>query len=74
MRKHNCKLFRNDRTNIGYIEGPEPGYSWTDYVTREYLPEVPDDKFSNIVQVNMDKRFQGSKEGRGGVYQTQQSL
>ena len=63
MRKHNCKLFRNDRKNIGYIEGPEPVYSWTDYVTRVDLPEVPDDKFDNIVQVNIDKRFQGGMEG-----------
>ena len=59
MRKHNCKLFRNDRTNLGYIEGPEPVCSWTDYVTRVDLPEVPDDKFDNIVQFNMEKRLQG---------------
>ena len=59
MRKHNCKLVRNDRTNLGYIEVPECGYSWTDCVTREDFPEVPDDKFSNIVQVNMEKRVQG---------------
>ena len=72
MRNNNCKLFRNDRKNLGYIEGPEPGYSWTDYATREDLPEVPDDKFSNIVLANMDKRVQGGKGG-GGLYQTQQS-
>ena len=59
MRKHNCKLVRNDRTNLGYIEVHEPGYSWTDYVTRGDLSEVPCDKFANIVQVNMDKRVQG---------------
>ena len=68
MRKHNCKLVRNDRTHLGYIEGPGLGYSWTDYDTREDIPEVPDEKFSNIVQVNMDKRVQGGR----GVYQTQQ--
>ena len=75
MRKHNCKLFRDDRENIGYIEGPEPVYSWTDYVTRVDLPEVPDDKFDNIVKVNIDKRFQGGRGvgGWGGVYQTQQA-
>ena len=70
MRKHNCKLVRNDRTNLGYIEGPEPVYSWTDYVTREHLPEVPDDKFANIVQVNIDKRFQGGITYTTGLIKT----
>ena len=32
-------------------------------------PPLPDDKFSNIVQVNMDKRVQGGKDnGVLGVY------
>ena len=65
MRKHTCKLIRNDRKNNGYIEGPEPVYSWTDYVTRVDLPEVPDDRFDNIVQVNMEKRVKGL--GGGGI-------
>ena len=66
MRKNNCKLVRNYRTNLGYIKGPEPGYSWTYYVTSEDLSEVPDDKFVNIVQVNMKNRLQGDKGGVGG--------
>ena len=41
------------------MEGPEPGYSWTEYVIRADLPEVPDDKPANIIQLNVAKMVQG---------------
>ena len=45
------------------MECPEPRYACTDYVTRAYLTEVPDENFSNIIQLNVAKRVQG---GGGG--------
>ena len=39
--KHKVQSVQNSRTNLGYMEESERGYSWTDYVTREDILEVP---------------------------------
>ena len=36
--KITIKAVRNTRTNFGCMEYDEPGYYWTDYVTREATP------------------------------------
>ena len=59
--KHNIKPFINARTDLVYIKDPEPGYSQTNYVTREDLPEVPHDKFTHLIQSTMGNEERGGR-------------
>ena len=38
-------------------------YNWTDYITREDLPEVHNKYFTDLIQVTMDNRGQGEIDG-----------
>ena len=40
IRKYGKNIVNNVNIPIEYMEGPYYGYSWSDYFTREYLPEV----------------------------------
>ena len=56
--KHECNFQAviNDRMNLGYMEELKHGYSWTDYVNREYLPEVPEYYFAHFIQATKNFR------------------
>ena len=46
--------------------GPEPVYSWTNYVKMDYIPAVLYDKFDHIIQVKMANRGWWGRGGGGG--------
>ena len=43
---------------MGY---PEHGYAWTDYATREDLPEVTGDKFTRFIKSTRNDKADKSK-------------
>ena len=62
--KCKTRAVRNTSINLGCMNDAECGYSWTDYVTREYILEIPHDKFTYIIQSTKKKGFRGG--GGGG--------
>ena len=69
--KITIKAVRNTRTNFGCMEYDEPGYYWTDYVTREDTPYPPKEKTICLIQSTMENSVQEGK--RGEIHQTQQN-
>ena len=61
--KHKHKIQTPNNTNItlDYMEYLETKYSWSDYVTREDLPRILEDKFSCFVKSTHAQQRQGGK-------------
>ena len=57
--KYGEKIVKNINMPLEYMEDIEPGNSWSDYVTREDLPEVPEEKFTRLTQVKISKGSKG---------------
>ena len=55
---------------LEYMEYSEPGFYWYGYVTSEYLPEVPDNKFACLDRAITSNRGREVKGvGMGGISQ-----
>ena len=61
--KRKVKAVSNYRINLGYTEDNEPGYYWSEYITRDYLPEVTEDLFTHMIQSVITNRGQRRKGG-----------
>ena len=59
--KCKVKSVRNYIMNIGYMKYSELGYSWIGCVTSKDLPEVPEERFSHIIQPTNSNRCQQIK-------------
>ena len=61
-KKHKVKAVSNYKKTLGYMEYPEPGYSWHYYVIRDYLTGMSEDNTNHIIQpitANRDERVKG---------------